>query len=52
MDLVAIVKKLARDAGKLDFGPQVTHVYNPADYARENDVVLGHFGDVLMEAAP
>jgi len=31
--LIAAAEQLARDAGQLQFGPPVTHVYNPLDYA-------------------
>lgn len=37
-DLVTMMKtitdKLAKDVGRLTFGPPVTHVYNPLEYAR------------------
>ncbi len=31
--LIAAAEQLAHDAGQLQFGPPVTHVYNPLDYA-------------------
>mgnify|MGYP001823424907 CR=1 FL=1 len=33
-DLKRIYRQLSRDTGCLEFGPPVTHVYNPLDYAR------------------
>jgi len=35
MSLVKIAGKLAREVDRLEFGPPVTHVYNPLIYARE-----------------
>ncbi len=34
-DVLKINQRLARAADRLDFGPPVTHVYNPLRYARE-----------------
>ena len=34
MDPIRISRRLARAAGRLSFGPPVTHVYNPLQYAR------------------
>ncbi len=34
MDPIRISRELGRACGKLAFGPPVTHVYNPLDYAR------------------
>jgi len=35
MDVVKLSRKLSRAVDKLEFGPPVTHVYNPLAYARE-----------------
>jgi single-strand selective monofunctional uracil DNA glycosylase len=35
MSLVKIASELAREVDRLEFGPPVTHVYNPLLYARE-----------------
>jgi single-strand selective monofunctional uracil DNA glycosylase len=34
-DLISISRRLSRAVGHLGFGPPVTHVYNPLEYARE-----------------
>ena len=34
--VVQIARNLERRVGKLAFGPPVTHVYNPLDYAWES----------------
>ncbi|MEB2312202.1 MAG: single-stranded DNA-binding protein [Sorangiineae bacterium] len=45
MDLVKIGRALARRIDKLEFGPPVSHVYNPLDYAREPyEKYLARFG--------
>lgn len=35
MDLRAISRRLCREVARLSFGPPVTHIYNPLEYARE-----------------
>ncbi len=35
MDLIAAARSLSRCLGRLRFGPPVTHVYNPLQYAKE-----------------
>jgi len=45
-NLEKIAADLARDVSKLGFGPPVSHVYNPIDYAWEmHAVYLNRFGD-------
>ncbi|MBT8059430.1 MAG: single-stranded DNA-binding protein, partial [Gammaproteobacteria bacterium] len=34
-ELIRIYRELSRAVGTLNFGPPVTHVYNPLDYARD-----------------
>jgi len=44
--LVRISRKLARDVDALSFGPPVTHVYDPLDYARTpHEEYLRWYGD-------
>lgn len=43
--LVRITRRLSREVGGLQFGPPVSHVYNPLDYARAaHEEYLGRFG--------
>lgn len=50
MDLVTIARRLSKQAGKLAFGPPVTHVYNPLDYAWDvHREYLERFGDPPKE---
>jgi single-strand selective monofunctional uracil DNA glycosylase len=43
--LIAAARELSTQAGRLKFGPPVTHVYNPLDYAREShELFLQKFG--------
>src|SRR5437870_3656643 len=45
MELVRISRALARDVQRLTFGPPVTHVYNPLDYAgRLHEAYLRQYG--------
>ncbi len=45
MELVQISRELARATDVLRFGPPVTHVYNPLNYARElHEAYLRRFG--------
>ncbi len=44
--LAAAARRLCRDLAPLRFGPPVTHVYNPLEYARRShDLYLRRFGD-------
>jgi single-strand selective monofunctional uracil DNA glycosylase len=48
-----IYRKLSAELDRLSFGPPVTHVYNPLDYAwpqteRFIDMAAGHAGQVLL----
>lgn len=46
MSLVAISRRLAERIDRLRFGPPVTHVYNPLDYARaSHEAYLRRWGD-------
>jgi len=50
MDLVAIARKLRSDVSELRFGPPVTHVYNPLDYAwRPHAAYLHRWGRTPKE---
>ncbi len=50
MELVRISKRLAKDVDKLTFGPPVTHVYNPLDYAwSAHESYLRRFGSGTRE---
>ncbi len=43
--LIAAARELAAEADRLRFGPPVTHVYNPLDYARAtHEAYLRKFG--------
>jgi single-strand selective monofunctional uracil DNA glycosylase len=43
--LIAAAKRLSSAVGKLKFGPPVTHVYNPLDYAwRAHEIYLRRYG--------
>jgi len=45
MDLVEISRRLCREVSRLAFGPPVTHVYNPLEYAREpHELYLERYG--------
>ena len=45
MDLIEITNQLIRDARPLKFGPPVTHIYNPLEYAFEpHKLYLQQFG--------
>ncbi len=51
MRLVRIARELARQAERLEFGPPVTHVYNPLRYAWEaHSSYLRRFGGGSKEA--
>ena len=44
--LVRIARRLSSAVGKLEFGPPVSHVYNPLDYARAaHEEYLSRFGE-------
>jgi single-strand selective monofunctional uracil DNA glycosylase len=48
---VQIARELGRAAGALSFGPPVTHVYNPLDYARAtHEAYLRRYARVGVEA--
>lgn len=48
--LVATAERLRDDVDRLDFGPPVTHVYNPLDYAwRPHRLYLERFGAAPKE---
>lgn len=50
MNLSEIVDKLSKDLQSLDFGPPVTHVYNPLEYAREAyEQYLSRYGRLPKE---
>ncbi len=51
MELTRITRKLSRAVGGLSFGPPVSHVYNPLDYARApSETYLKRFGRSGIEA--
>ena len=50
MNLSKIVDELSMDLQSLDFGPPVTHVYNPLEYAREAyEQYLSRYGRLPKE---
>ncbi len=50
MNLFEITDELARDLARLRFGPPVTHVYNPLEYARASyDQYLTRYGNPPKE---
>ena len=45
MDAASINRRLSRGVTRLKFGPPVTHVYNPIDYAvRPHNAYLRRYG--------
>ena len=50
MDLVRISRELCRAVSELEFGPPVTHVYNPLEYARApHESYLRRYGEARRE---
>lgn len=50
MEIVDIARDLGRETGRLEFGPPVTHVYNPLEYAwPAHELYLRRFGAAPKE---